>query len=239
MTAFSPKLPIWYQLAAMLRSEIMSGRLEAGARIEPEVRLAGRHGVSVIPVRQALRALGEEGLIVRQRGRGTFVSDDVRLAEGATSMESLYSHEFTRPAQIIERGVAAVPDVFAALFPDVAQLGFVRRLAYRDDRPWSYGTLYFPEAFASRITTTLLRRWPLYRILAEQCGAEAIRSQFDAQAVGASAEVAHAFGVDPLSPVLSLESVSFDADERPVAAFRMAFPGAPFVFSFETVHKLA
>ncbi|MDH7637742.1 GntR family transcriptional regulator [Sphingomonas oryzagri] len=238
MTDFSPKLPIWYQLAAMLRSDIMSGRLAAGTRIEPEVRLAEQHRISVVPVRQALRALGEEGLIVRQRGRGTFVSDTVHAAEGSTPLESLYARDFDKPAQVLERGLAPVPAQFAGYFPDQPELAYVRRLAYRDERPWSYGTLYFLPKFAGEVTTALLRRWPLYRILREQSGVGVIRSQFDARATGASPDVAQAFGVDPLSPVLALSSVSFDTDERAVVAFELTFPSAPFVFSFETIHKL-
>ena len=73
-SVFNRNLPLWYQLSQMLRSEILGGQLAAGDRVPPEVELARRHGVSVVTVRQALRALDEEGLILRQRGRGTFVT---------------------------------------------------------------------------------------------------------------------------------------------------------------------
>lgn len=200
--------------------------------------MADRYGISVIPVRQALKVLGEEGLVTRQRGRGTFVSERVRVLDGATSLESLYSREFTKAAQVLERGTIPVPTHLTGHFPDATALVYVRRLAYRNEEPWSYGVLYFLLDYAAEITTSLLQRWPVYRIMRERCGVEVARSKFDAQAIGASADMADHLCVDPLSPVLSLRSVSFDRADRAIGAFEMIFPSAPFTFSFETVHEL-
>src|SRR3972149_11837490 len=75
---FSRKLPLWYQLSQILRSEILGGQLAPASQIAPEVQLAKRYGVSVITVRQALKSLEADGLISRHRGRGTFVSPTLR-----------------------------------------------------------------------------------------------------------------------------------------------------------------
>lgn len=240
MPVFSSKLPIWYQLAQTIRADILSGRLEPGARVSPEVQLAQMHGVSVMPVRQALRALENERLLTRQRGRGTFVCGADRLpSSSATPLATLYSTEFGRAADVLERGTTRVPERFAAHFGGVERLAFVRRIAYRDNQPWSFGTLYFPEAMAKRITTPLLRRYPLYRIMRERCGVQLVRSHFDAQALPASMEVAQSLVVDPFSPVLFLACVTYDERQAAIGAFEMTFPSAPFTFSFETPHELA
>jgi DNA-binding GntR family transcriptional regulator len=57
----------------MLEDEIVSGRLPPGARVT-EGGLAQRIGVSRTPVREAMRVLEGQGLIVRNRGRGVFVA---------------------------------------------------------------------------------------------------------------------------------------------------------------------
>src|SRR3990167_1466278 len=153
VNGFSSKLPKWYQLSQILRGEILAGRIKPGERVDAEVRLAERHGISVIPVRQALRALEQEGLIVRRRGSGTYVSENLHpFRQAITSLETLYSREFTKPAVILERGTVATPEQFRTAFAGAAELAYVRRLAYREGRPWSYGTLYFAPAYAGKLT---------------------------------------------------------------------------------------
>lgn len=239
MTTFSPNLPLWYQLAQMLRSDILTGRLAPGARIMPEIGFAKEHGVSVMPVRQAFRALEEDGLITRQPGRGTFVCQAENLPSiGTTRMESLYSREFERPAKILGRGLTPVPAWLAEQFDSTQPLAFVRRVAFRDKRPWSFGTLYFPADLIPRITTPLLRRYPLYRIMREECGITLVRSHFDAQALAASPETAGHLQLDPSSPVLFLACTTVGADDHVVGAYEMTFPGAPFTFGFQVMHEM-
>jgi len=67
-------IPLHEQLKQLLRSEILEGRLRPGDRLPTEAELCARYGISRAPVRQALEDLAREGLILRQRGRGTFVA---------------------------------------------------------------------------------------------------------------------------------------------------------------------
>jgi GntR family transcriptional regulator len=239
VNGFSSKLPKWYQLAQTLRSDIVSGRMKSGERIDAEVRLAEQYGISVIPVRQALRALEQEGLVVRHRGSGTYVSDTPHsFKQAVTSLETLYSREFAKPAVILERGTVAMPEQFRAAFAGIADLAFVRRLAYREGKPWSYGTLYFAPAYAGKLTDRLLERFPTYRLLRELYGLELTRSHFEAKAVAAGQEVAGFLEIDPFSPALSLSCVTYDRDDEAVGAFAVTFVSDPFTFSFDTSHEL-
>ncbi len=58
-----------------LLDQIQSGRLLTGQRLPSEKELQRIYGVSRTPIRQALDKLALEGHIVRQPGRGTFVSN--------------------------------------------------------------------------------------------------------------------------------------------------------------------
>lgn len=59
--------------ADILRREIFAGRLAAGARLN-EARLSTEIGVSRGPLREALRSLEEEGVVVSSPHRGTYVA---------------------------------------------------------------------------------------------------------------------------------------------------------------------
>lgn len=58
----------------VLRDEIMTGRLAAGAAV-PQDEIARRLGVSITPVREALRRLESEGLISYRSHRGATVAE--------------------------------------------------------------------------------------------------------------------------------------------------------------------
>lgn len=56
--------PVYVQVAEQLRDAILEGDLEAGAALPPERELSERFGVSRTTVREALRALQAQGLVV-------------------------------------------------------------------------------------------------------------------------------------------------------------------------------
>jgi len=79
---------LYHQLADLLRDEITSGRIPAGALIPYEGRLAQEHGISLPTVRRAIQVLRTEGLVVTERGYGTRVVEQqqrqrIRVPRGA------------------------------------------------------------------------------------------------------------------------------------------------------------
>ncbi len=67
--------PIYHRIAAVLREEILGGRLAAGERLATIRDLAGRYGVAQDTVRQALQVLRADGLVRSRQGSGTFVAE--------------------------------------------------------------------------------------------------------------------------------------------------------------------
>ncbi|WP_443062656.1 GntR family transcriptional regulator [Streptomyces sp. NBC_00390] len=66
----------YVQIADDLRRKIATGALKAGQRLEGNAKMAEAYGVVSMTVRHALDILRDEGLIVSQQGRGTFVASD-------------------------------------------------------------------------------------------------------------------------------------------------------------------
>ncbi|MBT1172347.1 PLP-dependent aminotransferase family protein [Bifidobacterium sp. MA2] len=67
-------VPMYRQLAAQLREQIVSGALAAGYRLPPERELAARLEVNRTTVLQAYQQLKDEHLIASRVGKGTFVA---------------------------------------------------------------------------------------------------------------------------------------------------------------------
>jgi DNA-binding GntR family transcriptional regulator len=73
----APLPGVQQQLTNALRAAILSGEYQRGSRL-PQVEVAEAFGVSPVPLREALVALGREGLVVRRPRRGWYI---VRLEE--------------------------------------------------------------------------------------------------------------------------------------------------------------
>jgi DNA-binding GntR family transcriptional regulator len=70
-------MPLPAQVAVRLQELIETGGLPIGARIQSEVTLAERPGISRPTVRRAMQHLVDRGLVVRRPGAGTRGGDAV------------------------------------------------------------------------------------------------------------------------------------------------------------------
>lgn len=68
-------IPVYRQLAALLRAQIESGELPPGRAIPAEARLKDMYGVGRDTVRRALEVLRTEGIVITVWAKGTFPTD--------------------------------------------------------------------------------------------------------------------------------------------------------------------
>jgi GntR family transcriptional repressor for pyruvate dehydrogenase complex len=71
---------LYQQIVDQIEKAIREGQLKPGDQLPPEREMAQRFGVSRTAVREAVKALGEKGLVESQHGRGTFVTDGTQRA---------------------------------------------------------------------------------------------------------------------------------------------------------------
>ena len=76
--ALGPALNRTQELTQRLAAEILSGRLQPGARLPTEQELSIATGVSRTVVREAVAALRADGLVMTRQGLGAFVPADVQ-----------------------------------------------------------------------------------------------------------------------------------------------------------------
>jgi GntR family transcriptional repressor for pyruvate dehydrogenase complex len=124
VTGQTVRPPAYQVLADELRADITSGRLQPGERLPPEPELCVRTGVSRSTVREALRLLSSQHLIVTTRGvtGGSFVAhpDAAQLSEGLRTGLTLLSNT-------AEVGFADLLELRRALEVPAAALAAARR----------------------------------------------------------------------------------------------------------------
>jgi DNA-binding GntR family transcriptional regulator len=68
-------VPVYQQLANLLRRRILDGELMPGRALPSEAYLAQEHGISPLTVRKAVRVLKAEGYVYTVTARGSYVTD--------------------------------------------------------------------------------------------------------------------------------------------------------------------
>ena len=125
-------MPLLYeQLRSYLLEEIQAGRLKPGDRVPSESELSTQFGVSRITSKKALETLQTEGVVVRSRGRGTFVADSPAVSNGY-ALEYLRPHP---PAPALDHATRRI----GFIVPNVADAFGLRLLNAIETRVAEYG----------------------------------------------------------------------------------------------------
>lgn len=148
----SSEVPLHQQVSAALRAAIASGELSPGARVENEIDLATRLGLSRPTVRRAMEDLVHAGLVIRRRGSGTIVAPaQVRRQLNLTSLFDDLEREGRHPTStVLEFSIApGSPEVTQALgLAPHAGVLTVRRVRYAGGEPLAILTNDLPAEYA-------------------------------------------------------------------------------------------
>ncbi|MEV4704377.1 GntR family transcriptional regulator [Actinoplanes sp. NPDC049316] len=135
----SSPVPLYFQVASRLQELIEAGEIGVGARIENEVDLAERLGVSRPTTRRAIQYLVERGMLVRKRGVGTqVVHPKVRRPVELSSLyDDLVSADRKPRTEVLRLTVVPAPvDIAEALeLAPGTEVTWIERLRYAGGEP--------------------------------------------------------------------------------------------------------
>src|SRR4051812_37987189 len=98
----APPLPAYYRLKRRLLADIEAGHYGTTGRLPTEYELCAAYGLSRTPVARALTELAAEGVVVRHRRRGTFVSPGWMAALRAAPQVSVMASDGQWAGQLRE-----------------------------------------------------------------------------------------------------------------------------------------
>jgi GntR family transcriptional regulator len=167
-------VPLHRQLFLVLHDEIARGAIAAGDALPTEQALCDQFGVSRITVRRALADLAEQGYIERRQGVGSFVRQQApsdAAPPGGSYMDTLRQAQFQTSVDVVERDIrippATIGDPLGLSGPTSTEMLHILRVRRerRTREPLLVTEAWLPADLAGALTTSALRRTPLYELL--------------------------------------------------------------------------
>jgi GntR family transcriptional regulator len=217
-----PGVSLATTVADRIRRQIASGELEVGTRFAPEPELAEEYGVSRATLREALKSLEREGLILRRQRAGTTIMARPALAHplqrNGSVRELIEASGRSHRVQEAQLRFLEAPAEVAATLELKAGRPVVEleRVRTADGAPVVLTIDHLDARLVERATAPLLPEVPLYAWLAEHCAVEVTYGVANLSAILASNRIATKLAVADGTPLLRLVQTDFTASGRPV-----------------------
>ncbi|NIS81327.1 MAG: UTRA domain-containing protein [Anaerolineales bacterium] len=235
-------VPYYVQMKEALREQIESGTWQPGTRIPGEPELCRLFGVSRTVVRQALKEMEYEGLVLREKGRGTFVAEPKISSRSlvhslAGFYEDMDARGLTPVNEVLEQGIVPAGAKVAVnlKLEDLAPVIKLTRLRFVQGEPIVLVTSYLPYELCRELVNADLSRQSLYAFLEKECGLAVARGRRRIDAIVADEYEAGLLSIDKGSPLMRVESVSYAQDGAPVEYFIGLFRSDRAQFEVEIV----
>lgn len=234
-------MPYYAQVKDILKDAIRSGKWNAADQLPSEAELCEMFDVSRTVIRQALQDLMHDGLITRQRGKGSFVATpkiNAGLVQKLTGFyQDMVDQGYTPVTQVLKQAlVPASPDVAAHLrIPEGSDVIEIVRLRFVQNIPVVLVTSYLPYALCPGLLSENLSNQSLYALLEEKYGLMIARGRRTIEAVGARSFEARLLSVPENEPLFLLISDSFLGDGTPIEYYQALHRGDRSRFEVELV----
>ena len=227
--------PYYLQIAEILRAGIAEGKWEPGQLIPSEASLCGMFAVSRTAIRQALAQLVVEGLLHKEKGRGTFVARPhmaiaVQELRGFFDEMAAAGRGVTTRVLRQEATTAPVAIASALAVPVGAPVVCLERLRSVAGEPLVHATTYLPWPRFAELLDVDFEAAGLYASLDETYGVRPHGGLRRLEAVSATPAQARLLGVRSRDALLRVFASNVDANGVPFEAFDAYYRGDRAVF---------
>jgi GntR family transcriptional regulator len=234
-------LPLHSQLETTLRRLIESGQIAPGSVLPGELDIAAQLGMSRHTVRHALGVLTSEGLLHRQRGRGTTVVSTTPTLVIERSLSTFYAFAWevrARGAQqrsyVLERQVLGADASLAERLElqEGKDLERIVRLRTADGEPLVLETAYLPHVLTVDLDSRVLERESIYDELERVHGLRITHARETIRPIVLSRPVAQLLHAAPAAPAFSVERTTW-TDRGPIEWQESVVRGDRYLYSVE------
>jgi GntR family transcriptional regulator len=237
-------LPFYYQIREQLRGQIASGKLKPGDILPGETQICTETGVSRMTARQALAQLANEGLVIRQRGRGTFVAAPKTTLPDMRGLGMSYT-EIMEQAGMSAGAHILSQEVLPASSEVATRLGLspgeevvrVARVRSASGEIMSLETSYYPHSRFPGLAEASLADTSLYRFLEEHYDLRPAYATDTLEISVAGKYEADQLKINEGGPIALVTTIACLADDTPVVYTQTIHRGDRFRSVFRRSRK--
>lgn len=219
------KKALYFDVMGFLREDICSGRYSPGEKLPSEDQLAREFSVSRVTLREALRVLEDDGLIVRRHGSGTFVRDQraipIQNLSAIVSISTIFKRAgledrfikvTIRKAQADQR-IAEKLQIATGL-----EVYEVERVRTHGDRPAIYSFDCFPASFVPAGREAKLNEYihSIYHFLSQVCGQTSDDGECTFKPIMGDKKLSSLLKVQPAAPLMYIETIDYNVEKKPI-----------------------
>lgn len=230
-------IPIYIQIEEQLKQQIQQGDFPIGTSIPSERELSERFLVSRMTVRQSITNLVNDGLLYREKGRGTFVASPKveQPLNGLTSFtEDMESRGMVPSSKLIGFDILEPEsDVAQELrLGEGDQVYFVERIRFADDKPMAIERTYLPVKQFPDLTEKSFQG-SLYAVIENKQQLKISHATQRMEAGLVKKEDAVLLQIQAPAAVLLIERISFLEGDLPFEVVRSTYRADRYKFTTE------
>lgn len=232
-------IPLYFQVSQIIEAAILNGTLPPGSRIENEVALGERVGLSRPTIRRAIQDLVDKGLLVRRRGVGTqVVHGQVTRGVELTSLNDDLENSGQKPStEMIEMKVVSADAKIAEQLavPLGSPTLYLHRIRLSDGVPVAVMENWLPEDFTN-LSKNEISEHGLYQVLRSR----GVTMRVAKQRIGArksTAQESDYLDIEKNAALLTMDRTAFDNSGRAVEFGHHCYRPDLYSFSVTLVEK--
>lgn len=225
-------IPLYFQLKEKIKEKIVNGELEPGDLIPSERELSEKYNISRPTIRQALQGLVNEGLLYREKGRGTFVAKP-KIKYGfiqkfTTFYDDMQKKGYTLKTKVISQEVKKATSRVANKL-DINKndkVIFLERIRYIEEtEPIVWVMNFIPYELCPGLINEELKDKSLYHVLDEKYNITYHKAEITLEPVIAEKIDAEILKVEEGSPIHLMENVTYNKEGVIMDYFESRFRG--------------
>lgn len=207
-------LPLYYQLAEVLKTKIEEGQFDTHQRLPSERELSEHYDVSRMTARKALSEIESEGYIYRSQGKGSFVAEPKlrqSLFELTSYTEDMQRRGLSPGAKVLTTDVIEDDSMLVDKLDASPEEKFVKlqRIRLADDEPMALETSHLRRKFCPGIEDLDFQNESLYQTLKEKFNVKLKNADQWIEATLADSFHSKWLKVEEGSPMLSTERTTY------------------------------
>jgi GntR family transcriptional regulator len=232
-------LPIYYQLEENIKHLIESGQILPGDSILSEREMSEKYKISRMTVRQAITNLVNKGYLIREKGKGTFVSDKKfeQNLHGLTSFsEDMLSRGLTPGNQILSfEKTNAEPDIQKKLSLNENDLIYqIRRVRLANNQPMALETSFLSVDLVPGLNPEILEQ-SLYQYIEDELKLNIGHATQTIESSIVNKEEIKYLNLKKGDPVLLMERETYLNDGTPLELVKSSYRADKYRFSIDIV----